>query len=105
MSTLQARPDLVADEGQCVVCNAPVEVTMRRDGGIAVVDATDYSGLTDNGDEFVCRDHYCPVCGGYHLNADAFDRCAHYGAPGVDMTPPCSVEIADAVLRANGMRA
>lgn len=104
MPTLQTDPEVTIEEGPCVVCNAPVAVKMRRDGGIILVDAQDYSGLTDDGDSYVCRDHYCPVCGGTHADVNQFDRCAHYGVPDVDMTPPCSIDAADAVLRAAGVR-
>jgi hypothetical protein len=92
-------PAVVTDSGPCVQCRAMVTIAIDRDGGIPIA-ADGYTGLTDDGDEFVCRDHYCPVCGGYHTNVAAFDRCAHYGVEDVDMTPPCSVEAAYAVLGA-----
>jgi hypothetical protein len=91
--------ETLLEQGPCKVCNATVVVEIRRDGGIPVT-ADGYTGLTDDGDDYVCRDHYCPACGGYHTNAAAFDRCAHYGVDEVDMTPPCSVEAAYAVLGA-----
>lgn len=98
MATLPTNESTRTEGGQCIVCNAPVTLTMRRDGGIVLVDATGYSGLTDDGDSFVCRDHYCSVCGGTHADAEQFDACAHYGVEEVDMTPPCSIDFANAVL-------
>jgi hypothetical protein len=78
------------DHGRCVVCNTDVEVAIDSNGGLALVDIQGYSGLTDDGDNYVCRDHFCPVCGGYHLAVDEFDACQFTGAPDIDLTPPCS---------------
>jgi len=73
---------------QCTVrpCSAVVPVVISRNGGLAKIDATGYSGLTDDGDA-VCRDHFCPVCGNAHTEADEFDDCAFYGPLTVDLTP------------------
>lgn len=89
---------MLTDQGPCVQCGTMVTIGISRDGGIPTVDATGYSGLTSDGDEFVCRDHYCPVCHDSHPDADAFDRCGFYGVADVDLTPPCSVDAANAVL-------
>jgi hypothetical protein len=77
-------------------------VTFRRDGGLPVT-ANDYSGLTDDGDDFVCPDHHCTVCGGSHRDAAQFDACAYNGPQRVDLDPPCSVDAAYAILGAQGL--
>ena len=93
MSTTQ----FVIEIGPCKICNALVEVTIRRDGGIPVA-FDNYTGLDDNGDHYVCRDHYCPVCGGAHASEAQFDLCAFQGT---DLTPLCSINAALAALGAS----
>lgn len=62
----------------CIVCKAPVAITFTANGGLPTVNAVGYSGLTDDGDA-ICRDHFCPTCGGGHLTIEQFDRCGFYG--------------------------
>lgn len=104
MSTLQTVDEIETESGPCVTCNALVTIRMRRDGGVILVDSRDYSGLTTDGDAFVCPDHYCPPCGGAHADAAQFDACAFSDSDDVDLTPPCSVDVADAILRRDGVR-
>lgn len=70
--------------GYCTVhdCHTRVNVLITRDGGLPVVDARGYSGVTASC-ELVCPDHFCPHCGDYHDTVDAYDRC-RYEAPACD---------------------
>ena len=69
----------------CKICKQGVTIIIRRDGGLPTVDATGYSGITDDGDA-VCRGHFCPVCGDAHETAEQFEDCEFYGPPRVDLT-------------------
>lgn len=60
-------------QGGCVVCNA--HVIVRFDKGSLPIDVHGHSGLTADGDRFVCPDHFCPVCGCAHSSDDEFTNC------------------------------
>lgn len=68
---------------QCTVrpCSAMVGIIVSRNGGLPKMDATGYSGITDDG-EPVCRDHFCPTCGCAHTTAEQFEACEFYGPGG-----------------------
>jgi hypothetical protein len=91
------------EHGNCTVCNTPVEVTIALATGAPLVDATGYSGLTNDGDDYACRDHYCPTCGNTHGDAATFDNCAFRGVPYIDTRPLCSRAEALATLAHYGM--
>lgn len=78
----------LTETGPCVVCNTPVDIEIARNGGVVQTDVHGYSGLTDDGDKFVCRDHFCPTCGASHLTEAAFDTCQFNGPTVYNVLPP-----------------
>lgn len=88
-------------EGTCRVCKTPVVVDIDPNGGIPV-DVHGYNGLTDDGDTFACRDHFCATCGGTHTAAYDFELCEFRGTRTPDLDPPCSADVAYAVLAQYG---
>jgi hypothetical protein len=83
----------------CIVkrCNALVPIRYDRNGGLPI-EVNGYSGLTDDGDA-VCSDHFCPTCGNFHEDVEAFEACEFHGRPTIDLTL-CGVDNPHAVLAA-----
>lgn len=83
---------------QCTArpCGALVSIAIDNNGGLPVA-VNGYNGLTDDGDP-VCSDHFCPTCGGAHIDVAQFERCAFTGVRTLDLTPICSRETALLVL-------
>jgi hypothetical protein len=82
----------------CVVpdCKTLVEVATDTNGGLAVVDAYNYSGISADGDH-ICRDHFCDSCGLWHDHPRGYDRCANPPA-----LPTCDRATALTVLASYG---
>jgi len=90
LDTILAAQSACLDHGTCIECATPVTIIVARDGGLALTDIHGYCGTTDSG-EFVCRDHFCIVCGESHTDVDEFDVCAFYGADRGLLLPPCAL--------------
>jgi len=84
-----AIPRVYDDEGTCAAkgCTTLVRVAIEANGGLAIADPTGYTGITADGDELVCPEHWCATCGQHHATALDFENCQFYGVREPNMVP------------------